>query len=93
MYETDVLAASNISPYMYRHRHNKSPSHSSRASPDARRRKNAAATQHIRNTTSLDAQNSGGIWGQRPVLVLVGVRLGINGVNPIYYDALKVSRL
>lgn len=27
----------------------------------------------------------------RPVLVLIGVRLGIDGVNPIYYDAIKVS--
>lgn len=29
-------------------------------------------------------------WGGRAVLVLVGVRLGIDGVNPIYYDTIKV---
>lgn len=29
-------------------------------------------------------------WGDRPVLVLIGVRLGIEGVNPIYYDTIKV---
>ncbi|EPQ61373.1 hypothetical protein GLOTRDRAFT_69761 [Gloeophyllum trabeum ATCC 11539] len=28
-------------------------------------------------------------WGHRPVLVLVGIRLGLEGVNPIYYDAIK----
>ncbi|KAG5651052.1 hypothetical protein H0H81_010067 [Sphagnurus paluster] len=28
-------------------------------------------------------------WGDRPVLVLIGVRLGIGGVNPIYYDTIK----
>ncbi|KAJ2915830.1 hypothetical protein MD484_g4601, partial [Candolleomyces efflorescens] len=28
-------------------------------------------------------------WGDRPVLVLVGVRLGIDGVNPIYYNTVK----
>ncbi|KAF6752070.1 cysteine protease [Ephemerocybe angulata] len=28
-------------------------------------------------------------WGDRPVLVLVGVRLGIEGVNPIYYNSIK----
>lgn len=28
-------------------------------------------------------------WGDRPVLVLVGVRLGIEGVNPIYYSTIK----
>lgn len=30
------------------------------------------------------------IWGQRPVLVLVGVRLGLDRFNPVYYDAVKV---
>ncbi|RDB31089.1 Cysteine protease ATG4 [Hypsizygus marmoreus] len=29
-------------------------------------------------------------WGDRPVLLLVGVRLGIDGVNPIYYDTIKL---
>ena len=30
-------------------------------------------------------------WGNRPVLILVGIRLGIEGVNPIYYESVKVS--
>lgn len=29
-------------------------------------------------------------WGNKAVLVLVGIRLGINGVNPVYYEAVKV---
>lgn len=29
-------------------------------------------------------------WGGRAVLVLVGIRLGIDGVNPIYYETIKV---
>jgi cysteine protease ATG4 len=29
-------------------------------------------------------------WGDRPVLVLLGIRLGIDGVNPIYYNSVKV---
>lgn len=28
-------------------------------------------------------------WGNRPVLILVGIRLGIDGVNPIYYESVK----
>ncbi|KAF7760326.1 hypothetical protein Agabi119p4_11002 [Agaricus bisporus var. burnettii] len=28
-------------------------------------------------------------WGDRPVLILVGLRLGIDGVNPIYYETIK----
>ena len=30
-------------------------------------------------------------WGNRGVLVLIGTRLGIDGVNPVYYEAIKVS--
>ncbi|KIK80202.1 hypothetical protein PAXRUDRAFT_159269 [Paxillus rubicundulus Ve08.2h10] len=29
------------------------------------------------------------LWGGRPVLVLIGIRLGIDGVNPIYYEPIK----
>ena len=32
-------------------------------------------------------------WGDRPVLLLLGIRLGIDGVNPIYYDTIKVKFL
>ena len=32
-------------------------------------------------------------WGDRPVLVLLGIRLGLDGVNPIYYDTIKVRLL
>jgi cysteine protease ATG4 len=28
---------------------------------------------------------------QRPVLVLIGVRLGLDGVNPVYHESIKVS--
>jgi cysteine protease ATG4 len=34
--------------------------------------------------------NSTTTWGDRPVLLLLGIRLGIDGVNPIYYDTIKV---
>ena len=32
-------------------------------------------------------------WGDRAVLVLIGIRLGIDGVNPIYYEPIKVGGL
>ena len=67
VYETDVLAASNASPYSYRH---------SRISTASPRR-----SRHHQTFS---------VWGQRPVLVLIGIRLGVNGVNPIYYEAVKV---
>lgn len=28
-------------------------------------------------------------WGSRPVIVLVGIRLGLDGVNPIYHDSVR----
>ena len=34
--------------------------------------------------------NATNTWGDRPVLLLLGIRLGIEGVNPIYYDTIKV---
>jgi cysteine protease ATG4 len=33
-----------------------------------------------------------GRWGHKAVLILVGLRLGLDGVNPIYHDVIKVSR-
>lgn len=33
----------------------------------------------------------GKVWGDKAVLILVGLRLGLDGVNPIYYDSIKVS--
>ena len=32
-------------------------------------------------------------WGKKAVLVLVNIRLGIDGVNPVYHESVKVSRL
>lgn len=32
-------------------------------------------------------------WGHQPVLLLLGIRLGIDGVNPIYYETIKVCKL
>jgi len=32
-------------------------------------------------------------WGDRAVVVLIGIRLGLDGVNPIYYDTIKVRGL
>jgi Peptidase family C54 len=29
-------------------------------------------------------------WGERAVVALIGIRLGLDGINPIYYDKTKV---
>ncbi|KAI9461081.1 cysteine protease required for autophagy [Russula earlei] len=33
--------------------------------------------------------HKGSRWGGRAVVVLIGIRLGLDGVNPIYYDTIK----
>jgi hypothetical protein len=35
-------------------------------------------------------RTSSSTWGDRGVLILIGIRLGLDGVNPIYYDTIKV---
>lgn len=75
LYETDVLAASNAGPYMFR------PSRMVTSSPNHRRQR-SAQTQSLLS-----------VWGQRPVLVLVSTRLGLDRFNPVYFDAVKVCRL
>lgn len=30
-------------------------------------------------------------WGDKAVLILIGIRLGVDGVNPLYYDSIKVG--
>lgn len=44
--------------------------------------------RHTKNTTTTTPAALN--WGDRPVLVLIGLRLGIDGVNPIYYETIKV---
>lgn len=42
---------------------------------------------HVRAAAAV---GSGRVW-ERPVLVLIGIRLGLEGVNPMYYESVKVS--
>ncbi|WRT63710.1 uncharacterized protein IL334_000633 [Kwoniella shivajii] len=39
--------------------------------------------------SSASTGKSGNVWGDKAVLVLVGIRLGLDGVNPIYYESIK----
>ncbi|WVR03505.1 hypothetical protein IAU60_000496 [Kwoniella sp. DSM 27419] len=40
-----------------------------------------------RKTSTATIQST--IWGKKAVLILVGIRLGLDGVNPIYFDSVK----
>ena len=47
----------------------------------------------VRSPRRRQAGKSTTTWGDRPVLLLLGIRLGIDGVNPIYYETIKVNLL
>ncbi|KAF9542127.1 hypothetical protein CPC08DRAFT_770477 [Agrocybe pediades] len=48
------------------------------------------AASHGETTSRSPRRQHGTMWGDRPVLLLLGIRLGIEGVNPIYYDTIKL---
>ncbi|WVQ62532.1 uncharacterized protein L199_000674 [Kwoniella botswanensis] len=39
--------------------------------------------------SSASTGKSANVWGDKAVLILVGIRLGLDGVNPIYYESIK----
>jgi cysteine protease ATG4 len=43
------------------------------------------------NASKRSSSERGRRWGDKAVLVLVGLRLGLDGVNPIYYESIKVN--
>ncbi|WWC85959.1 uncharacterized protein L201_000829 [Kwoniella dendrophila CBS 6074] len=43
----------------------------------------------IQRQSSSSTEKSGTVWGDKAVLILVGIRLGLDGVNPIYYESIK----
>ncbi|KAJ7743157.1 hypothetical protein B0H16DRAFT_1250707, partial [Mycena metata] len=44
---------------------------------------------HTSPSSESDSETGPLSWGDRPVLLLLGLRLGLDGVNPIYHDTLK----
>ena len=50
----------------------------------------AAAINRSPTGTAPSRRRASVFW-QRPVLILIGIRLGLEGVNPMYYDSVKVS--
>ncbi|KAJ7257890.1 hypothetical protein B0H12DRAFT_1110453 [Mycena haematopus] len=44
---------------------------------------------HTSPKLETDSENDSFSWGDRPVLLLLGLRLGLDGVNPIYHETIK----
>lgn len=77
VYKSDVLAASNLP----------SGAWDQAASSSTSSRRGSATS----GRSGMAAQKQ--VWGDKAVLILIGIRLGLDGVNPIYYDSVKVSLL
>ncbi|KAF7368158.1 hypothetical protein MVEN_00134800 [Mycena venus] len=77
LYQTEVFAASHSPAF--------APSSSSAAS---------VSSSHGHSSSSHGSGSKKGKeskkWGDRPVLLLLGIRLGLDGVNPIYYETIKL---
>ncbi|KAN0064567.1 Cysteine protease atg4 [Thecaphora frezii] len=51
----------------------------------------AAAALERATSSSHGARRRASLGWQRPVLILIGIRLGLEGVNPMYYDSVKAT--
>jgi cysteine protease ATG4 len=80
LYQTEVFVAS----------HSPAPSASLAASVSSHGR--GSSSSHGRGSSSGHGKDKESKrWGDRPVLLLFGIRLGLDGVNPINYETIKVS--
>lgn len=52
-----------------------------------------AASHGTTNLVRSPRRHGKSFWGHKPVLLLLGIRLGLDGVNPIYYSTIKVSSI
>ncbi|KAJ7442937.1 hypothetical protein B0H11DRAFT_2251214 [Mycena galericulata] len=93
LYETEVYAASHspaalaalqhLNASTSAHGHGSSHGHSSHGHPS-----HGHGGKEARDGKGGKPETRA--WGDRPVLVLLGIRLGLDGVNPVYYETIKV---
>ncbi|KAH8823883.1 hypothetical protein DL96DRAFT_1713252 [Flagelloscypha sp. PMI_526] len=77
LFQTDVIKASRSLAYMESHHRN----HSNGTTRSSRfKHKMVDSPPNPTNDPE---------WGDRPVLILCNIRLGLDGVNPIYYENIK----
>ncbi|KAJ6491180.1 hypothetical protein C8R45DRAFT_1213193 [Mycena sanguinolenta] len=86
LYQTEVFAASHSpsSPALLSAASSVSSSHGHGSSSSHR----GSSSSHGGHANRKDKEKEKR-WGDRPVLLLLGIRLGLDGVNPIYYETVK----
>ncbi|KAJ7109010.1 hypothetical protein C8R43DRAFT_183653 [Mycena crocata] len=102
LYQTEVYAASHSPAALATlHVHSRASSgHGSSRGHGARSpgaasysSHSTSASGHSHATSSSHGKHSKPetkAWGDRPVLLLLGIRLGLDGVNPVYHDTIKM---
>ncbi|KAJ7027134.1 hypothetical protein C8F04DRAFT_1238275 [Mycena alexandri] len=99
-YQTDVFAASHspASPVFLGSSSTPSSAHGhghgSASSSSSHGHARSSAYSHGARRTEKEKdggkEESTRRWGDRPVLLLLGIKLGIEGVNPVYYETIKL---
>ncbi|KAJ7712218.1 hypothetical protein B0H16DRAFT_1625925 [Mycena metata] len=93
-YQTDVFAASHSPAISSSSNPSSSHGHGSVSSSSShghgRGSTSASAYSHGSRRKEKDGKEEAKRWGDRPVLLLLGIKLGIEGVNPIYYETIKL---
>ncbi|KAJ7633993.1 peptidase family C54-domain-containing protein [Mycena rosella] len=91
LYQTEVFAASHspasLAALHAAHAHSSTAhSHSSSATPARSPGSSAGHSAHSKGHGKPETK----VWGDRPVLLLLGIRLGLDGVNPVYHETIKL---
>ncbi|KAJ7144641.1 hypothetical protein C8R44DRAFT_846331 [Mycena epipterygia] len=95
LYQNEVFAASHApasvaghSQQSSAHSHGSYGSHTSNHSHNSYN-SHTSSTSHASSNSHGKSTAARG-WGGRPVLLLIGTKLGMDGVNPVYYETIKL---
>ncbi|KAJ7625161.1 hypothetical protein B0H17DRAFT_576185 [Mycena rosella] len=91
LYQTEVFAASHSPASLVAlhavHAHSSTAhSHSSSATPARSPGSSAGHSAHSKGHGKPETK----VWGDRAVPLLLGIRLGLDGVNPVYHETIKL---
>ncbi|KAJ7712200.1 hypothetical protein B0H16DRAFT_581340 [Mycena metata] len=92
--QTDVFAASHSPTFSSSSKssssHGQGSVSSSSSHGHGRGSTSSSAHSHSSRRKEKDGKEETKRWGDRPVLLLLGIKLGIEGVNPVYYETIKL---
>ncbi|KAJ7494901.1 peptidase family C54-domain-containing protein [Mycena latifolia] len=90
LYQTEVFAASHSPAARAALHHSTGPASSHGHGHGHARSPGSSAHGHGHASSGHHAKPETKAWGDRPVLLLLGIRLGLDGVNPVYHETIKL---